>query len=206
MSNYEEFQRLLENIPDRSIHSVLHSVSKFQDGVFSKDRSAIEHVHSENPKLATRLVHIAKRQGGTNGTTTAPTSKPPPPTTTLVAPTTPKSATAVATSNGAVVFSSSGGGLVTLSSSKAVVSFTPVTSSILQIFTRPDGSLSTSTSVTIVNAPVTGTIGPPTGTAGAGASGTGNPSLQSGAATPSRGHLKELALMMGGAAAVAMAL
>ena len=65
------------------------------------------------------------------------------------------------------------------------------------------------TSFTVVNAPDTGLAAAPTGTAGAGegsGSGTGSPSLQTGAASATRGVLREVVLVMGGAVAVAMAL
>ena len=269
-------QRMLENVQDSSIHAALHKYSiKFKDGVFSKDLSAIEQVHSEDPSLATKLIHMAKRQGNStivpvptesvsslattaigSATTasTAPTTAVGPATTAsiaptppisatpiatskgavvfsssggglvtvasstaviyssaiIIAPTTPPSATPVATSNGAVIFRTAGGGLVTVSSSATVAYFTPHTSISLSTFTAPDGSVSTSTSVTVINAPVTGSVIPaPTGSAGSSPSATtsgGNPGLQSGAASATKGHLKEVALMMGGAAVVAMAL
>ncbi|KIV97125.1 hypothetical protein PV10_00913 [Exophiala mesophila] len=87
--NWEVFQQLLDTIEPAALHSVLHSLSpKFQDGVFSKDRSAIEHVHSENPIMASKLVHIAKKRQDSNSTittsstTTTITTSDPPPTTT----------------------------------------------------------------------------------------------------------------------------
>src|SRR5271156_7165404 len=72
-ANWEVFGRLLDTLDDASIHSILHVLSpKFKHGVFSKDRSALEQVHSENPRLASSLVFIAKRQS--NATVTTATS------------------------------------------------------------------------------------------------------------------------------------
>jgi len=206
--NWDTFQALLDSIEPAALHSVLHSLSpKFQDGVFSKDRSAIEHVHSENPVVASKLVHIAKKRQESNSTTTASSattstaqsttdeqsssraasvssilssailaSTVPGETTITVAPSAPASATAVATTDGAVVFSTVGGGLVTLTSSAVGVSFSPSTSTHLFYATLSDGSISTSTSVVVVNAPITGNPDA-TGAAGAAATG-GNPGLQ----------------------------
>ncbi|ERF76925.1 hypothetical protein EPUS_02637 [Endocarpon pusillum Z07020] len=65
----EEFQALLAEVDESSIHSALHLwSSKFKDGVFSHDR--------KTPPLATSLLHIAKRQSN-NNTTTAPSSPEP---------------------------------------------------------------------------------------------------------------------------------
>ncbi|KAK5063009.1 hypothetical protein LTR84_005085 [Exophiala bonariae] len=214
--NWESFQALLDSIDPAALHSVLHSLSpKFQDGVFSKDRSAIEHVHSENPIIASKLVHIAKKRQDSNSTTTASTttsastpaqssaeeqsssraasvssilssailaSTVPGATTVTVAPSAPASATAVATTDGAVVFSTVGGGLVTLTSSAVGVSFSPSTSTHLYYATAADGSISTSTSVVVVNAPVTDSPDA-TGAAGAAATTGGNPGLQDAAAS-----------------------
>lgn len=244
--DWEEFNALLDSIDSDAIHHALHSLSpKFKDGVFSKDRSAIEQVHSENPLIASKLVHIAKRQSGSNATTTSTTPTPstpaqssalssslsasssraasvssalssaiyastvPPPTTILVAPTTPLSATPVATTHGAVIFSTYGGGLVTLTSSSEGVSFTPSTSTHLYYTTLPNGNVETSTSVVVVNAPLTaggGDAAGVTGTAGAAAT-SGSPGLQSGAATTREaGLIGELFMMLGSAAAFLFAL
>jgi hypothetical protein len=209
LHNWDAFSVLLDSIDPAALHSVLHSLSpKFQDGVFSKDRAAIEHVHSENPIIASKLVHLAKKRQASNSTTTTSSSTASTPaqssadsesssraasvssilssailastvpaaTTITVAPTAPPSATPVATDNGAVVFSTVGGGLVTLTSSAVDVHFTPSTSTHLFYTTLPDGSVRTSTSVVVVNAPVTDT-NDATGAAGA-ATTTGSPGLQ----------------------------
>jgi hypothetical protein len=244
--DWVEFNKLLDSIDSDAIHHALHSLSpKFKDGVFSKDRSAIEQVHSENPLVASKLVHIAKRQSGSNATTSSTTPTPstpaqssalssslsesssraasvssalssaihastvPSPTTILVAPTTPQSATAIATTKDAIIFSTYGGGLVTLTSSAEGVSFTPSTSTHLYYTTLPDGQISTSTSVVVVNAPLTaggGDAAGVSGTAGAAAS-SGAPGLQSGAAKArDAGLIGELFIMLGSAAAFLFAL
>lgn len=74
LSNWDKFSAILDTVDEGALHRVLHAVyPKFKDGVFSKDRTALEHVHSENPVMASKLVHIAKRQSG-NGTVIATTS------------------------------------------------------------------------------------------------------------------------------------
>ncbi|EHY53573.1 hypothetical protein HRR83_003783 [Exophiala dermatitidis] len=213
--NWEAFQALLDTIDPSSLHSVLHALApKFQDGVFSKDRAAIEHVHSENPVIASKLVHLAKKRQVSNTTITTTSSKTastpaqssaeqqsssraasvssilssaiyastvPGATTVTVAPATPTSATAVRTSDGAVVFSTIGGGLVTLTSSAVGVRFTPSTSTHLYYTTLPDGQVETSTSIVVVNAPVTEVAG--ASTAGSAATTTSKPGLQNDASS-----------------------
>ncbi|EXJ77111.1 hypothetical protein A1O3_10269 [Capronia epimyces CBS 606.96] len=228
--NWHSFQTLLDTLDPATLHSVLHSLSpKFQDGVFSKDRAAIEHVHSENPAIASKLVHLAKKRQVSNSTTTTTSSQTastpaqssaeeqsssraasvssvlssaiyastvPGATTVTVAPSTPTSATAVRTSDGAVVFSTVGGGLVTLTSSAVGVRFTPSTSTHLYYTTLPDGSIETSTSVVVVNAPITDS---PDATSAAGAAATSSsPGLQNGAATNKIGTLLMTVLGLGG--------
>jgi len=258
------FHRLVDNVDESSIHSILHKLApKFKHGIFSKDRSAIEQVHSENPPLATSLLSLARRQVS-NATTAASSSLSsaasslssvasslssaaasatgssasasvssqeasltsaqaslssalaassaltastvPPPTSLALAPTTPKGATAIATKTGVVVYSSPGGGLVTVASSIAFITYQRSSQEILSTFTLPNGQVTTATSVTVVNAPITGSVETAPGTAGAAQTTGGGAGLQSGAACTSRGHLKEIALMLGGAAVVAMAL
>ncbi|KAH0848768.1 hypothetical protein AYO21_09872 [Fonsecaea monophora] len=226
--NWEAFQSLLDTVDPAALHSVLHSLSpKFQDGVFSKDRAAIEHVHSENPIIASKLVHLAKKRQDSNSTTTATTtpstdaqssvasesssraasvssilssaifaSTVPGATTVTVPPTTPPSATPVETSGDAVVFSTFGGGLVTLTSSALSVHFTPSTSTQLFYATAGDGSVQTSTSVVVVNAPVTDS-GDATGAAGA-ATTTGSPGLQNGGVSIKMGGLASIFAGLGG--------
>jgi hypothetical protein len=76
----EAFQDLLNALPEESLHVALNSLAHFRDGVFESDRHGVEHVHAENPPLATKLIVAAvqdlkKRQAPSNGTTTA---APPP--------------------------------------------------------------------------------------------------------------------------------
>ncbi|KAL9617662.1 MAG: hypothetical protein Q9160_007579 [Pyrenula sp. 1 TL-2023] len=234
----DSFQRLLSDVSDDSIHSVLHDwAPKFRDGVFSKDRTAIEAVHSENARLATRLVNLAKRQGsGGNSTSPSPSPSPSPststppgsssqgsgsttagPTTTPSAVTTsttlapassPSSASPISTDSNGVVFSSINGGKTTVPTSSKPVTYRPQSSTVLSTSTLPDGSQSTLTSVTVVNAPDSGPAAAPTGDVGSGGSGSGSggPSLQTGSATANKGYGKEVALVLGGAMVVAMAL
>jgi hypothetical protein len=202
--NWDRLSAILDDIDANVLHNVLHNLSpKFRDGVFSKDRAAIEHVHSENPVMASKLVYIAKRQN--NGTTTAapsstsieavaPTvseavselitaSTVPAPTTIEIAPSTNPGEIAVSTVDGGVVFSTQGGGVVTKTSSAVGVRFTPSTSTHTYYSTAADGSVSTSTSLVVVNAPITETA-VPTGAAGA-AQSSGDPGLQNAAARSS---------------------
>ena len=185
--SWPHLSALLDTIDSTVLHGVLHQLApKFQDGVFSKDRSAIEHVHSETPEVASKLVHIALKRQAANATAAASISSAlnsqirastvPGATTILVAPDTPARATAVETVDGGVVYSTIGGGLVTLQSSVLDVSFTPTTESNVYVTTLPNGEVQTRTSVVVVNAPVTDQ-GRVSGTAGAAAT-TGSPGLQ----------------------------
>ncbi len=122
-----------------------------------------------------------------------------------LAPTTPTGYTPVATTHGAVIFSSQGGGEVTVASSTAFVTYSRASSEILSTYTLPNGQLTTATSVVVVNAPITASVATAEGN-GAASTASGSAGLQSGASTTSRWHLKELVLMLGGAAAIAMML
>lgn len=201
--DWSRLSAILDTIDNNVLHGVLHNLSpQFRDGVFSRDRAAIEHVHSTNPVMASKLVYIAKRQG--NGTTTSSTpsstsvetvaetvslavasqitaSTVPAPTTIQVAPSTSAGEIAVSTVPGGVVFSTAGGGVVTRTSSAVRVSFTQSTSTHIFTYTAADGSVQTSTSLIVVNAPVTATA-VPTGAAGQAATSTGDPGLQNDAA------------------------
>ncbi|KAK5099582.1 hypothetical protein LTR70_002337 [Exophiala xenobiotica] len=195
---------IIDDLDANVLHNVLHNLSpKFRDGVFSKDRAAIEHVHSENPVMASKLVYIAKRQN--NGTAVAavtdtpsatsveevaPTvsdavsslitaSTVPAPTTIELAPSTNPGEIAVSTVPGGVVFSTEGGGVVTRTSSAVNVRFTRSTSTHTYYSTAADGSVTTSTSLVVVNAPVTETA-VATGAAGA-AQASSDPGLQNAA-------------------------
>jgi len=194
---------IIDDLDANVLHNVLHNLSpKFRDGVFSKDRAAIEHVHSENPVMASKLVYIAKRQN--NGTAAAVSPTPsatsveevaptvseavsslitastlPAPTTIELAPSTNPGEIAVSTVPGGVVFSTEGGGVVTRTSSAVNVRFTRSTSTHTYYSTAADGSVTTSTSLVVVNAPVTETA---VATAAAGAAqASGDPGLQNAA-------------------------
>jgi len=237
MVDWSQLQALLDTVDSSILHSVLHSLSpKFQDGVFSKDRSAVEHVHSENPVIASKLVHIAKKRQASNSTvSTTSTPSPSTPsqssaaaesssravsvssilssaiyastvpaaTTVVVAPTTPESATAIETTSGAVVFSTLGGGLVTLTSSAVGVHFSPSTSTHLLYTTLPNGAVQTSTSVVVVNAPITEAASS-TGAEGAASTTGSNPSLQN--AAPSGKAFGPLLMALAGVGGLLVAL
>lgn len=70
----EAFQDLLNALPEESLHAALNSLGHFRDGIFESDRHGVEHVHQENPPLATKLIVAAvqdlKRKRQLNGTTT----------------------------------------------------------------------------------------------------------------------------------------
>src|SRR2546421_8342831 len=71
----DSFYRLMDDVGENSIHSILHSlVPKYRHGVFSKDSKALEQVHSEDPPLATSLLRLAKRQKTSFINTTTSTS------------------------------------------------------------------------------------------------------------------------------------
>ena len=216
--DWPHLSSILDNIDDSTLHNVLHNLSpKFRDGVFSKDRAAIEHVHSVTPVLASKLVYIAKRQ--INGTTTssgpvsttsasiasvAPTisnavaslitaATSPSPTVVQIAPSTGAGETPVSTISGAVVLSTVGGGLITRTSSAVTVRFTPSTSTHYFYSTAPNGDITTSTSLVVVNAPITETA-VATGAAGAAQSSAG---LQSGADQVSANFLSTIMAFLG---------
>lgn len=220
--DWNRLSSIIDDVDSNVLHNVLHNLSpKFRDGVFSKDRAAIEHVHSENPVVASKLVYIAKRQN--NGTAAAavatsrsatalaavaPTisdavsslitaSTLPAPTTIEVAPSTAPGEVAIATVAGGVVFSTEGGGVVTRTSSAVNVRFTRSTSTRTYYSTAADGSVATSTSLVVVNAPVT-EVAAATGAAGA-AQTSGDPGLQNAAA---RSSPEDVFLGMLGAALV----
>lgn len=226
LADHAKFQELLADLDDASIHSVLHSWSnKFKDGVFSKDRTAIEAVHSMDPPLATHLVSLARRQVSNTTTTRPPLStstsqQSSPKSTPKNAPTTTNSelrtsvlppattrsgAVAISTSDGAIVFSSSGNGaLETLSSSTALISFRQSTTTATITTTLPGGAQSILTSVEVVNA-AAATL--PTGSVAADSTTTGSaPSLQTNLACTAKSHMKEAIAVMGAAVLFAMAL
>lgn len=215
--NWGYLSSLISRCSPAGLHDILHQLSpKFQDGIFSVDTAALEHVHSEDHLLATKLVHLAlKRQdNGTATTTTAPpdpsqessissalseditATTEPDPTTISVAPTTPAGATPIETVDGGVVFSTVGGGVVTETSRNVGVSFTRSSSTQLITSTAANGDVETLTSVVVVNAPVTGS--PDSDAAGAAA--TTNPGLQDSATAAKASAMLMIAAGLGAAA------
>lgn len=80
-SDYETFQRLLEQADPPSLHAALHDHSpKFKHGMFREDKSAVEFIHRDDASLATSIIKLAKRQEILNGTFTSavPTDSPTP--------------------------------------------------------------------------------------------------------------------------------
>lgn len=109
--------------------------------------------------------------------------------------------------NGMVVISTVGGGATTLSPSgqTTLTSQAPITSTMLRETSLANGAQSTITSVAVVGASETAET--PTGDAGvASTTGTGQPGLQTGEATMTRGFGKEMAVVFGAAAGVAFLL
>lgn len=85
----DAFQDLLNALPEESLQAALSSLKDFKDGVFESHHRGVEHVHDNNPALATKLIVAAvrdlkKRQVvSVNGTTPNPppqssTQLPPP--------------------------------------------------------------------------------------------------------------------------------
>lgn len=64
------FQELLDTVSDASLHKVLEQYisSKYQPGVYEKDRTAMQAVHQEDAAVATSLVELAKRQNNASMT------------------------------------------------------------------------------------------------------------------------------------------
>ncbi|KAL5459610.1 hypothetical protein PMIN06_002752 [Paraphaeosphaeria minitans] len=77
---HEAFQDLLNALPEESLHVALNSLNHFRDGVFESNKRGVEHIHQDNPPLATKLIVAAvndlkKRQVPTSNNGTAPTSQ-----------------------------------------------------------------------------------------------------------------------------------
>ncbi|KAK7181346.1 hypothetical protein DPSP01_007406 [Paraphaeosphaeria sporulosa] len=76
----EAFQDLLNALPEESLHVALNSLNHFREGVFESNKRGVEHIHQDNPPLATKLIVAAvndlkKRQAPTSNNGTAPTSQ-----------------------------------------------------------------------------------------------------------------------------------
>jgi DNA polymerase III gamma/tau subunit len=114
-SAQEAFQDLLNALPEESLQAALSGLKDFKNGVFESHHRGVEHIHSEDPALATKLIvdavnDLKKRQTPAgNGTTTviesAPpqTSEAPPPQTSEAAPPPETTVTQVETQQGTTV-------------------------------------------------------------------------------------------------------
>lgn len=77
-SAHEAFQDLLDAIPEDSLQAALSQLKDFKNGVFETHHRGVEHVHNNNPALATKLIVAAvndlkRRQApSNNGTTPTP--------------------------------------------------------------------------------------------------------------------------------------
>ncbi|KAH0541594.1 hypothetical protein FGG08_003942 [Glutinoglossum americanum] len=168
--NAENFQILLNSVSEDRLHAVLHDYdpTKFKHGVFQEDRTAMEAVHRDDAAMATKLIHLAKRQSNSTSSSKAsdtplesPNKTPTPPA---------ESPTAAATTAGGKASDTP------KNAATSQILSTFITSQIVRTSTAPDGSRSTVTEFTVVGAPIE--------TPGAQASKTrnGTPSLQTGAA------------------------
>ena len=169
---------------------------------------------SAGGSVATTVVRTTER-GSTATVIASPTKTPTP--NTVVTVTSEITSGAVITqtdSAGSTQRSTVQTRFTTVTSAPAAVSdgstqqFTQESSTVLQTTTLPDGSRSTITAVTIVNAPVTSSdsLAAPTGPAGASSTTSAAPGLQSGAASATQGLKLEMFAMIGGAFMVAMAM
>ncbi|KAK3213702.1 hypothetical protein GRF29_28g724519 [Pseudopithomyces chartarum] len=76
----EAFQDLLNALPAESLRVALNTLSHFRDGVFESEKRGVEHIHRENPPLATKLIVAAvhdlkKRQAPAPSNGTVPTTQ-----------------------------------------------------------------------------------------------------------------------------------
>lgn len=76
----EAFQELLNALPAESLRVALNTLSHFRDGVFESDKRGVEHIHRENPPLATKLIVAAvhdlkRRQAPAPSNGTVPTTQ-----------------------------------------------------------------------------------------------------------------------------------
>ncbi|KAI9764217.1 MAG: hypothetical protein M1840_008607 [Geoglossum simile] len=173
------FQILLNSVPEDRLHAVLHDYdpTKFKHGVFQEDRTAMEAVHRNNPAVATKLIHLAKRQSNNTTTTNNTPIATAPPTKSTSAPKNPTSTQKGATTQ-------------TLQS-------TFITSQFVKTSTLPDGSRSTVTEFTVVGSPVESPV--------ASNSKNGSPTLQTNGAIRN-GRLGAMGGLVGGVMAGILAL
>jgi hypothetical protein len=83
-SAHEAFQELLNALPEESLQAALSGLKDFKSGVFESHHRGVEHVHNNNPALATKLIvdavnDLRKRQAPGNGTTTVTENNTPAP-------------------------------------------------------------------------------------------------------------------------------
>ncbi|KAJ4356622.1 uncharacterized protein N0V89_004658 [Didymosphaeria variabile] len=76
----EAFQDLLNALPEESLHVALNSLHHYREGVFESNKRGVEHIHQDNPPLATKLIVAAvndlkKRQAPASNNGTAPTTQ-----------------------------------------------------------------------------------------------------------------------------------
>jgi hypothetical protein len=90
-SAHEAFQDVLNALPEESLQAALSGLKDFKSGVFESHHRGVEHVHSSDPALATKLIvdavnDLRKRQTPSNGTTAATENNTPAPQTSQDAP------------------------------------------------------------------------------------------------------------------------
>jgi hypothetical protein len=90
-SAHEAFQDILNALPEESLQAALSGLKDFKSGVFESHHRGVEHVHSSDPALATKLIvdavnDLRKRQTPSNGTTTVTENNTPTPQTSQDAP------------------------------------------------------------------------------------------------------------------------
>ncbi|KAL8376420.1 hypothetical protein RB595_007485 [Gaeumannomyces hyphopodioides] len=141
------FACLMDAVSPEALHEALHRYfpSRFKDGVYESDHSAMEAVHRANPPLATSLARIARRQAGGNGTTPGPTTSTTttPPVTTPSTPTTqlprttpnPDTTPSISTSTTTRPQSSNPGTLTSSTSSRPASSLSTLTGSVVSATT-----------------------------------------------------------------------
>jgi hypothetical protein len=177
---WDTFRSLVGDTDEPPIHSILNSLSP--ESKNGKDKE-VKHVHSEDTPQATSFPKFAKRFTNSSNTTpiffpgtggTAPSKTKTPYTPKTKTPYTPKP-----------------------------TSSEPLRSTVLTTYTLPNGQVTTSTALVIVNKPTT----PPT-SPGASSSPTSSApvSIQTGSVGSTNGFAKEMAMMLGGVAAFALVL
>jgi hypothetical protein len=95
-SAQEAFQDLLNALPEESLQAALSGLKDFKIGVFESHHRGVEHIHHDNPALATKLIvdavnDLKKRQTSPGNGTTSATDPTPPESTPATDPTPPES-------------------------------------------------------------------------------------------------------------------